>query len=273
MARRRKSSPFSLFSFQDIITSVTGIIILLTLMLALELITRDPTAKSSGAAESVSQLDQSIREAEAEVARLEELLKRGTDMAEELAAASPQQLNRAKQEVEREIVRLEAELVELDHKERAKRRDQEEAESQNKDRQKDRDTLKQLESTAQVLVDKLKDLKEKNRLIYNPSRDTGKQAWLVDVAPDKISVACLGRAAASTLFEQSSSSARVRAFLEFINKREPSSDYFVLLVRPAATEVFDELRTKLEKRGFELGFDLIGAQQTVIDPAAGTSLP
>ena len=42
MSRRRsaRQSAFSLFSFQDIITSVTGIMVLITLLLAVELINR-----------------------------------------------------------------------------------------------------------------------------------------------------------------------------------------------------------------------------------------
>ncbi len=44
MPRKRHSSPFSLFAFQDIITSVTGIILLLTLILTLELSQRDSSS-------------------------------------------------------------------------------------------------------------------------------------------------------------------------------------------------------------------------------------
>ena len=40
MSRRRKSNdnPFTLFAFQDIITAVTGILILITLILSLSLV-------------------------------------------------------------------------------------------------------------------------------------------------------------------------------------------------------------------------------------------
>ena len=54
--RRHRNQPFSLFSFQDIITSVTGIVILLTLVLTLDLITRrqsSPAAQSGPSAEDL----------------------------------------------------------------------------------------------------------------------------------------------------------------------------------------------------------------------------
>ena len=40
MSRKRKGAPFSLFAFQDAITSVCGVVVLITLMLALELTRR-----------------------------------------------------------------------------------------------------------------------------------------------------------------------------------------------------------------------------------------
>ena len=40
MRRSQKGQPFTLFSFQDIMTSVCGIVVLITLLLALELTRR-----------------------------------------------------------------------------------------------------------------------------------------------------------------------------------------------------------------------------------------
>ena len=53
MSRRKQGAPFSLFAFQDAITSVCGVIVLVTLMLALSLAQRVMTeAKTSAVASS-----------------------------------------------------------------------------------------------------------------------------------------------------------------------------------------------------------------------------
>ena len=40
MSRKKSSAPFSLFAFQDAITSVCGVVVLITLLLAVQLTTR-----------------------------------------------------------------------------------------------------------------------------------------------------------------------------------------------------------------------------------------
>ena len=64
MARRRvvASTAFSLFSFQDIITSVTGIMVLVTLMLALELITRVQTSAPAQTAVQTKRVEVTVEE-------------------------------------------------------------------------------------------------------------------------------------------------------------------------------------------------------------------
>jgi len=59
MGRKKGGSPFSLFSFQDIITCVSGIIILITLILAVELTQR----KQAKPAVETAQLAEDIRRA------------------------------------------------------------------------------------------------------------------------------------------------------------------------------------------------------------------
>ena len=64
MRRRRSGSPFSLFSFQDAITSVCGVIVLITLLMALDLTRRatEETAPSAVARERVEETERRIEE-------------------------------------------------------------------------------------------------------------------------------------------------------------------------------------------------------------------
>ena len=69
--RGQRTSPFSLFSFQDIITCVSGIFILITLMLVLQLVQRKQAKPQFDASEIAAQLRAAIAAAEAEVNRLD----------------------------------------------------------------------------------------------------------------------------------------------------------------------------------------------------------
>src|SRR5262245_5426312 len=65
MSRRgRGGTPISLFSFQDIITSVTGIMILVTLILALDVIRRRQGAPDTQTAALTLELQQAASQAQ-----------------------------------------------------------------------------------------------------------------------------------------------------------------------------------------------------------------
>ena len=73
MRRRRRESGFSLFAFQDIITSVTGIMILVTLVLAIELIERTESSPKVMTAQTTDQLKSQIVANEKEIQSLESI--------------------------------------------------------------------------------------------------------------------------------------------------------------------------------------------------------
>ncbi|MCA9014472.1 MAG: hypothetical protein KDA77_03990, partial [Planctomycetaceae bacterium] len=64
MNRRKKQNKFSLFAFQDIITSVTGIVIFITLLMSLELIQRHPKPAQADSADLIKQLKQQVVQAQ-----------------------------------------------------------------------------------------------------------------------------------------------------------------------------------------------------------------
>ncbi len=69
MAKRKQSAaPVSLFSFQDIITSICGIIVLLVLLFAIEMARQEPRpdaeAGQASRAEEVSRLEEEVRSAQ-----------------------------------------------------------------------------------------------------------------------------------------------------------------------------------------------------------------
>ncbi|MEX0710869.1 MAG: hypothetical protein WD278_00880 [Pirellulales bacterium] len=270
--RRHQAAAFSLFAFQDIITSVTAIIILLTLLLAVELAQRHaspgPSAESAATAERLRQVLESAR---AETARLEAQLARNEAEIEELAAATPSQLRQRGKTTQEQIDRLEREIAELKTRQAQAHTRQTAMNERSAARDGDRRKLAAVRAEAQADLERVEKLKRQNKLIYNPSPGDAKRAWLVDLQPDRIVTARLGRAEAPAVFDGSLSTMR-RGFMAWVADRSSSSEYFVFLIRPGTIELFAELQSSLEPLGFDIGFDVIGAGQTVIDPVDGAGI-
>ncbi|MEX2121844.1 MAG: hypothetical protein WD847_19845 [Pirellulales bacterium] len=271
--RRRHAAAFSLFAFQDIITSVTAIIILLTLLLAVELAQRHaspgPSAESAATAQRLRQVLESAR---AEAARLQAQLARNEAEIEELAAATPSQLRQRGKATQEQIDRLGREIAELKTRQAQAHTRQTAMNESSAARDGDRRKLAAVRAQAQDDLERVEKLKRQNKLIYNPSPGDAKRAWLVDLQPDRIVTARLGRAEAPMVFDSSLSTMRRRGFMAWVADRSSSSEYFVFLIRPGTIELFAELQSSLEPLGFDIGFDVIGAGQTVIDPVDGAGI-
>src|SRR5687768_7345021 len=111
MRRSQRTSPFSLFSFQDIITCVSGIIILITLMLVLELVQRRQRSPQVRTQAIASQLRTSIASAKAEVTKLKAALAKDSSRLEERAGVSVDLIRREIFDTEAEISMLQADLL------------------------------------------------------------------------------------------------------------------------------------------------------------------
>jgi hypothetical protein len=290
--RRRNGSPFSLFSFQDIVTSVTAVIILMTLLLALELIHRTLEAASRRLVSS-AEIQEAIEEAQKHADELRERLRQSGDRLRQAAAFSPASLQRELRDVKSQRDTLSTELEQLRKEQTTAKKAEQDAMAQAFDREADRAELEKLrakqKSLAQSVADQRqandekrgeieeikldKTAKAKGRRIYNPAPGAGKQAWLVEVAGDRMAAAPLGKVARPVLFTGRTTERRVAAFSAWMQKRSAASDYFVMLIRPDGIASFDALRVAVDSRGFDMGFDLIGKDDVVLDPERGAGDP
>jgi hypothetical protein len=272
MSRRGRSrSPFSLFSFQDIITCVSGIVILVTLVLALELSQRKQGSPQVQTVQLVARLQEAIADAQAEVARLDAELRHGTDKARELAGVSAVAVQHELIAVNEQIASLEAEIESLRKQEELIAKKDDELQAQQFDRQKDQQKIADIETTIHELEAKLRRVRQQQQLFYNSRTADGKQVWLVQLEGDRMLVAPAGPAAKATLFSQRLAMLRHSAFAGWLAKRSASKDFFFLLVRPGATAEFSEISQLLTKKGFTTGFDLLSPRQSAVDPEKGAA--
>ena len=278
MSRRgRGGSPVSLFAFQDIITSVTGIMILVTLFLALELIRRRQGSPDQQTAALSAEIREAVKQAGDTQTAVATIRRTIDELKSDLAgreASLTQEVRYDAGELARQLRDLE-ELNKLLAQELATSRERrtaaeeslDELKQQDAQKDDDRQELADLTRQAQEKLRELQKLKQSNRVIFNAGQGSAKTPWLIELTPGKIQAAEAGNRAPPQSF------ADVQALLAWTTKRSRSGEYFVLLLKPETIEEFHEARLGLEKQGFDVGFDLLGSTQSAIDSQSGAAAP
>jgi hypothetical protein len=271
MARRRggNSTPISLFSFQDIITSVTGIMILVTMMMTLELLQRKVSAPAPQTAKIIDELRPAVDQGDQEIAKLQQQLARDEQTLRELAGIDQNQVRRAMDDLERLTRQLQSDVQTLRGEEAHADSRVRRSEAEKTQRASDAKTLQELTERVRKTQRQFEELKSSNRVIYNVSSSASKSAWLVQIGDDQLLTAPVGKPAASVF--SGSPEARTAEFLRWAASRDPKSEYFMLLVKPGGVASFRTLLQGLTSKGFQVGFDLIGASQMAVDPKTGAS--
>lgn len=271
MGRKKGGSPFSLFSFQDIITCVSGIIILITLILAIELAQRKPAKPVVETAELAEEIRRAIGDTRAEIQQLETELTKQSSAAQEIAGAHQETLKADLFAINQQVASLEAELTEIERKEKRVSSENDKVQAKRFDMQKQTTKLAETEQEVKNLEDKLEQLLTRDRPIYNSRTADGKQVWLVQVEEARSLVAPAGRASTPQVLEHGGSRFFASAFSKWLKTRSPSADFIFFLVRPAGSEAFAELQEAARKSGYSLGFDLLGESREAVDPVTGAA--
>ena len=270
MSRRsRGGQPFSLFAFQDIITSVTGIIVLVMLILSLELLQRKPNTPDLDSHALLKQVQRALHTAHEEQIELQEHLQ--SDQAAVLAAAqlSPTELEHQRFQADRQLEQLERELAELAKQNAQAARDRGQLDAKLRERGGEVELVKQSRAEAAEAEAELAALQQTNRVIYNVPPDSEKTAWLVDISAARVLAAPVGERRRPLCFEATGGLFETAPLLAWAEERRPDREYFILFVRPDGLAHFKDLRAGLRARGFDLGFDLIPQGATVLDPETG----
>ncbi|MEM7624852.1 MAG: hypothetical protein AAF333_04410 [Planctomycetota bacterium] len=245
-SRYRRNPPVSLFAFQDIIAAVTGVMLLATMLLMLELVTRTFAA-------TIPTPDGMPDEVKAERVELQEQRDRLLDrITQNIARASPEIVTQTQLGV------LEAEL----------RRRQEETRSLEEQVADARDTLHQLETQRQTdaeaidtLVRELAETQQQLDVALSRTRVTllegdraDKQAWFLLCEGDRVT--------AATVSDDNELTPRLDlprdgpGLLRWAERLKPAENVFVLMVRADGIGQFETLQQALRTRGFEVGWDL-----------------
>ncbi len=257
--RKATSNSVSFFAFQDIITSVVGIFVLITLIMALELaqtVENASAASSEGiSAEllaSLASLKEGIETMQAEFDALSSaqgassgLNRFNREQALKDAQTRLQQLEQRTARVEQDLEDIKQSLVEAKKIEEQLLAQGQAAEAERDEMKRLQDKRKEIERYSAVLeIDK--------PLIFRDETTEGRSVVLVKLEGGEILVADSGAAKTQTF----SGSSRQSQFSSWLGKTALNSRQVFVIIKPTGVEDFEDVKNSLDTAGAIWGFDV-----------------
>jgi hypothetical protein len=258
--RRRGSqdSAINLFSFQDIVCSVIGMVFFVVLIMALDIV----ETKATGV-EGVTRLatEAEVAALRAKAASLRDAVAKAEAGIEE--ATTRVSLASADEEATLdEVRRLDATLKGLysrvgQAQDVVAKTDVEKRQLE-ADQRKKQAELADLVRRAAELKAQLKQAQAAPRVafIIDPRPDN-LEPWLLEISGQRLRVANRDGRGAILEFGGATSTQRKERLLSWIKTQSSRTHYFVLLIKPTGIELSRELEKTLKEQGFEIGVDLL----------------
>ncbi len=255
MSRKKSGAPFSLFAFQDAITSVCGVVVLITLLLELAL-TQRVEVESQASSVAKSKVD----EVRARVEKLRSDLDELNARVEETTAVDSAGIGKSLAEVKAQLANAKKRLEGAQEESARLDRKLEELEEQKEtfaDLEKKVDELKrQIAETLEKAEEKEKEeFNSQESAVYSFNDAIREKPWYVEVSGSNL--VAHGSADAKSFDSPF-------AFAKWATTRPASSEYFVLIVRPSGARNFEFAVAELESEGYRYGIDLISESRSLM---------
>jgi hypothetical protein len=285
MHRRSGQPAFSLFSFQDIVTSVTAIMILIVLILSLELITRKtvadaatPSASARSVAAAVAELEalaatltaSEPAEADAQVILVPQTVTAGElhtlrdqvdrhrdrlDTLQRVAAIARATANEAKVGLDAERARVGG--TERDELTAARITD-------------DARTIAAANAAEDMRLDKKRQELEGQplpgqQLVFRRPRGADKTSWLLEIAEGRICALQLGTGRPRSLAQGTGDDSELGRWIDGL---DPAANYILILVRPSGIGCAQTASRMIAAAHLPFGIDFIGEDHPVHDGSA-----
>lgn len=263
----------SFFSFQDIIMSVTGILIVIALMLALQIDKLDGSPKTSEISEDAEPVTASTGELnglENEISKLKNVLEDSrssnrktestTEIQEQIARLEEQIVNiSGPQDASANLLPSPVKLDELKSQAAEIIRLKHEIEAANIKllalgpavEQSNRNVveLERKVKVAEASVAQIRLDSKKLKLICELS-DTTKEPVIVDVSDKRMRLMRFDKPETAVIES-------IEGFQRYLKTYRKEEQYFVLYFRPSGSTRFERLRQAVKNAGFEVGYDAI----------------
>jgi hypothetical protein len=269
LRRRRKSQvPFSLFAFQDIITSVTGVMIMVTLLLAVELVNRVANSPAEQTIVQSENLRDSVEVMRVQVAEMENRLRSVGDVFDDLPAVDTatlrshlQDLNQRTAEASQRVLVNRTSLKDRLAALKTLRQQEQEA------LQVEADQIQQMQREVKEMEQSMAVVDSSDRMLFR-SGVKDKETWIVEITARKLRVAQIG------VRRPPESFAELTGFERWLRTRDRDRDALYLIVKPPqASDQFEAARSAVLSQKFEVGYTLVGAHQRVLDEKVGAGDP
>ena len=271
----------SLFAFQDIITSVTAIMILLVLILTLEFLSR---ARQVGVPEDhrhvVADLKQTIRAGEARLDALQRTLQETRGAAKSASAATRASVERRYAEatvrqaaLEQEVARAETAVTRAADERHSAEDRLLAAATHTAEASRFEAEAESIAATAVAIEEANREERQRQqglaaapaqptRLLFNPSDDGGKNAVMVEVAADGVTTLSPGGGAPQPLGWGLTGPSF--AFRRWLTGLQSASDYVVIMLRPSGIQRYAAVRDAIVEAGIDVGTELVPEHLVIV---------
>jgi hypothetical protein len=247
----------SFFAFQDIITCVSGILLIVTLLMT-TMITEEGPAQASGAegdpARALAEARRELEEANAAAAR----------RAQVAAMADPSAVRAHAMDLREKVPAARAKAEELERKVAESGMDQASLSARIQEAEKELAELDRKKKERASDVDKLaREAKEMETRASNAANEwrlvpklpgNSKVPVMVVVSASAVTVEEFNKPATRTKLEQA---AIPSGFAGVMGKYNPAIHYFVFYIKPSGIENFERLKEQAQQNQFQFGFDAL----------------
>lgn len=270
MSKKDNSPAISFFSFQDIITSVTGIMFLVVIMLVLMMLCQKSSSaqqKEKDLFRELTQLEQQAAELKDAIAKLRKQSAEQDKRIEELKKLKLETLPEMKKEWIRKLRALNRGIAFLEEEKQQLKDDQKKQISLALEKKahlvRNQDEIRKQEDFILSLAEKIR---HKTKL-FNKIKNVIRFVWNKSNPKKPVLLECSEKSiVASSLndFIKRQTFSSYTQCLDFCKKLPPAETYFILLLKPSAFSYAEKFSLDLQKAGFERGKEVLPGEETLI---------
>jgi small-conductance mechanosensitive channel len=261
VGRKRHTPTVSFFAFQDIITSVVGVLVLVTLIMVLELTQQTVEAKSKDEmvrdtlSESLKSLEEEIRTTQDTIAELSQ--KAVTSAAIVDSKAHREQLDKRLKQLEERRRKFESQNQSIHQANVRAQGEMRQLEEQSAEVEKKKDELKKLLAKLNQIDTAIEQFID-NTNLFRQSSLGGRSVIIIEIQKDSITSTKLSSMEQSR-YEQPKD---FDAFRKSIQGTNIASHHFLILIRPGGSPLFTRCQALLNDLSASYGYDLIDDSPT-----------
>ncbi len=265
MKRRNNGPSVSFFAFQDIITAVVGIFILITLLLVLELAQRVEAAGSTPTAD-VSSVVQMIETLQGEVERMTQELQQRIESQNETAGINEFNRQEETDKLEDKSKILQQQLAtatematDLSKRIAAAKQEENKLLLQSDELGSQRSLLEELQQKVAQVQNEINRLESDDTPVFRDQTEQGRFITLITLGAGKIEI----RDALTKFTQDYTGPRRTNDLFAWLDTNDLSSRQIYLVIKPGGTPDFDAVQERLDNKKAVYGYNVTGAADSI----------